>query len=220
MEENKKEYIVIIKSIKVKFTLLQSDLLIQETEVIVNAANNSLHLGGGVAGAILRGAGYSVQIECDKIMSQLKRSLPNGEVQITGIGKLNTNNLRNIFHAVGPVYYDGRRNEKADLTKTFKNILQQAYDLNYKSISIPPISSGIFGYPKKECANIFYEVIEEFLTHQIKQMKLDNNNKCCLEDIRMVIIDHPTFQVFKNEFIALSNKWANNEEFKEEIEFQ
>ena len=85
------------------FYLFKGDLLSQDTDIIVNAANNTLHLGGGVAGAILRNAGYSVQIECDQIMSKFKSSLRNGDVQVTGVGKLKGNNLKKIFHDTSTV---------------------------------------------------------------------------------------------------------------------
>ena len=135
--EDRLEFCVTMEALQLQFLLINDDLLLQKTEVIVNAANGMLQLGGGVAGAINLSAGPSVQRECDLIMKgKNNRKLQNGEVEETGKGNLRNQNLKKIFHAVGPVYFDGKRNEKEDLIKTFKNILNKANELKYKSISI------------------------------------------------------------------------------------
>jgi len=145
-------------------TLLKEDLTIQETNAIVNAANESLWLGGGVAGAIRMKGGYEIEDECQDIVriDNKKKPLDNGDVAYTNIGKFKNKNLKYIFHAVGPVYRNGMRNEKAELTNCFLNCFKLADQLKLNSIAIPPVSTGIFGYPKIEGAEVFYDCVERY----------------------------------------------------------
>lgn len=179
----------------ITYILKQDDLTSQNTNVIVNAANNELHLGGGVAGAIRKKGGYKIQEECKKIISQRGRQFDNGEVIHTGIGDFKNDNLKYIFHAVGPVYYNGKRNEAHELKKTFLNCFRLSEKLNVESISLPPISSGIFGYPKDECAEIFYKCFEIYGRHKLKHRD-DDGGSLILKEIRMTIIDRETYKVF------------------------
>jgi O-acetyl-ADP-ribose deacetylase (regulator of RNase III) len=179
-----------------EFQLLNEDLTEQDTNAIVNAANSLLILGGGVAGAINRKGGPSIQKECDEIMNKRKSNLRNGDVVHTKYGNLKNDNLKYIFHAVGPRYYDGRKGEKEDLVTTFDNCFKMANDIEIESVSLPPISSGIFGYPKKECAQVFYECLEKY----INKMKQPDGKKYTLKNIRMVIIDQETFSYFEDKF--------------------
>lgn len=164
--------------IKFSFTLLREDLTIQETNAIVNAANGELHLGSGVAGAIKLKGGFKIQEECYEILriENKNKSLKNGDVAYTKVGKFQNKNLDYIFHAVGPMYFNGERNEKAELTNCFLNCFKLADKLKLKSLAIPPISTGIFGYPKREGAKVFYNCVEryfhEFLNgNEIKKEK-------------------------------------------------
>jgi len=177
-----------------KFYLIKDDLTTQNTCAIVNAANESLWLGGGVAGAIKKKGGPQIQNECDEII-KLKKRINIGNVEHTGVGNFKNENLKYIFHAVGPMYNGGKNNEEFLLQKTFKNCLKKANEeLQIESISLPPISSGIFGYPKRACAAVFYKVLHEYIKEN-----LNLNKELILKEIRMVIIDEETYSIFEDE---------------------
>ena len=193
-----------------KFILKKSDLTIQDTNAIVNAANNELWLGSGVAGAIKKKGGPQIQNECNDFVKK-RGNLINGEVVHTGKGQFNNDNLKYIFHAVGPVYRNGKLGEPEELGNAFKNSFLLADKLGVESISMPPISSGIFGYPKKACARKFYEVLKDYISDKIK-----NNKDLILKEVRMTIIDEETF----SEFVKIHNEIIQDydEFFKEEID--
>jgi O-acetyl-ADP-ribose deacetylase (regulator of RNase III) len=191
------------------FILKRDDLLLQETEAIVNSANDELWLGGGISGAIRREAGDSINKECDNIIKERGKPLDIGEVVYTSIGNMKNKNLKHIFHAAAPVYRGGKFGEDLQLFHAFYNSFMLAEKLKIQSISIPPISSGIFGYPNKEVAQIFYKALDRFV---IESCKGDNY----LKEIRMVIIDFPTYFTFTEEHnIALK---IIKERFKDIIE--
>jgi O-acetyl-ADP-ribose deacetylase len=128
----------------------------------------------------------------------------------TGIGKFTNKNLKYIFHAVGPIYRDGDRNEATDLKNAFKNCFLHCEKLNLESMSLPPISSGIFGYPKEECASIFYETLEEFLLN-----KINDESGLILKEVRMTIIDIETYSVFVKVHTEIVKNFM--QKFKDEI---
>jgi putative ATPase len=124
------------------------------------------------------------------------KNLDNGEVIPSSCGNMQNENLIYIFHAVGPYYFGGERNERFELMLTFQSCigLAEAAEFSVESISIPPISTGLFGYPIYDCAKVFYGCISELV-----QDKIANKSKVCLKEIRMVIIDDKTFNPFKDE---------------------
>jgi O-acetyl-ADP-ribose deacetylase (regulator of RNase III) len=193
------------------YLLIKGDLTAQDTNVIVNAANKDLWLGGGVAGAIAKKGGPQIQKECDEIMETKSKSLDNGEVESTGVGNFTNEILKYIFHAVGPIYKDGKQGERGDLYKAFYTSIKLAEKKEVKSISFPPISSGIFKYPKKECAEVFYDVIASYLNENKKE-----NFIPLVNEVRMVIIDEPTFSEF--ETVHKEKVKQYKEIFGEELE--
>ena len=134
--------------------LVQGDLTLAETDAIVNAANTHLAHGGGVAGAIVRRGGHSIQDESDAI-----GHCAEGDAVVTGAGRLAA---RYVIHAVGPQGHDPQADTK--LASAIRRSLERADELGLASISIPAVSSGIFGFPKDRCAQILYQVAEEYLT--------------------------------------------------------
>ena len=133
--------------------LVEGDITEQETDAIVNAANASLQLGGGVAGAIRRKGGPSIQEECDPI----GRTFVGGAVITTG-GNLKA---RYVIHAVGPRMGEGDEDRK--LENATKNSLNLADQYHLSSITFPAISTGIFGYPMDRCARIMLRTAKEYL---------------------------------------------------------
>lgn len=176
--------------INFKFILVLDDILNQNTNVIVNPSNSKLLLGDGISGQIYKKGGSGIQRELDKIMKD-KGELGVGEVVTSGIGNIKNLNMKRLFHAVGPLYKNGRDNEEFFLKLTFNACLELAEKHKYKSISIPPISSGIFKYPKDECALVFYDCLMDFIDEKRKYDK-------SLNEIRMCIYDTETFDIFYN----------------------
>jgi O-acetyl-ADP-ribose deacetylase (regulator of RNase III) len=154
-----------MKELKVKNSLIklvQGDITEMDTEVIVNAANAQLILGGGVAGAIKRKGGSIIQEECNKIGG----SFVGGAVITTG-GNLKA---KYVIHAVGPRM--GEDGEREKLKNATLNSLKLMDKYKLKSISFPAISTGIFGYPIEDCAQIMISTAKEYLKGdtQIKEV--------------------------------------------------
>lgn len=142
--------------------LCQGDITEMETQAIVNAANASLILGGGVAGAIKRKGGPSIRQECDKIGGTFV-----GGVVITGGGNLKA---KYVIHAVGPRMGEG--NEDSKLRNATLNSLKLADEKKIRSISFPAISSGIFGFPIDRCAKIMLRAAIDYLEGQTQIEKI------------------------------------------------
>lgn len=136
--------------------LLEADITEMQTDAIVNAANAQLILGGGVAGAIRRKGGPKIQQECDKTGGTFV-----GGAVITGAGNLKA---KYVIHAVGPRMGEGSEDEK--LKNATLNSLKLADENNLKSISFPAISTGIFGFPIRSCAEIMLKTTIDYLKGQ------------------------------------------------------
>jgi len=134
--------------------LIQGDITEQNTDAIVNAANRELILGGGVAGAIRRKGGDSIQTECHRI-----GGAEVGGAVMTGGGNLKA---RQVIHAVGPRMGEGDEDEK--LGRATLNSLVLADSKGLKSLAFPAISTGIFGFPAERCARIMLEVTCNYLS--------------------------------------------------------
>jgi O-acetyl-ADP-ribose deacetylase (regulator of RNase III) len=136
--------------------LLEGDITEMQTEAIVNAANARLVLGGGVAGAIRRKGGPQIQEECNKIGG----TFVGGAVKTTG-GNLKA---KYVIHAVGPRMGEGNKDEK--LKNATLNSLKLADEETIKSISLPAISTGVFGFPIQRCAEIMLQTVVDYLKGQ------------------------------------------------------
>jgi O-acetyl-ADP-ribose deacetylase (regulator of RNase III) len=133
--------------------LLQGDITEMDTDAIVNAANQNLVLGAGVAGAIRTKGGPAIQEECNRIGG----AAVGGAVITTG-GKLKASY---VIHAVGPRMGEG--NEDHKLADATRNSLNVANEKGLSSIAFPAISTGIFGFPKERCAKIMLTTVVETL---------------------------------------------------------
>src|SRR5438552_1185356 len=132
--------------------LVKGDLTEERVDAIVNAANSHLAHGGGVAGAIVRKGGAVIQEESDRI-----GFVPVGNVALTGAGALPAGH---VIHAVGPRMGEGDEDNK--LRSAGRNSLEMAHEKGFRSIALPAISSGIFGFPKDRCAEILLQAAMDF----------------------------------------------------------
>ncbi len=142
--------------------IVQGDITDLDIDVIVNAANDQLILGGGVAGAIRQKGGPKIQEECNEIGG----TFVGGAVITTG-GKLKA---KYIIHAVGPRMSEG--DEDSKLTNAVLNSLKLMDEYGLETIAFPAISTGIFGYPIERCAKIMIVSAKKYLTKktQIKEV--------------------------------------------------
>ena len=133
--------------------IIQNDITREKVDAITNAANNGLWHGGGVAGAISRAGGRKLD---DESRAWVKKygSVETGDCALTSAGDMTT--CKFVIHAVGPVWGSGRGGEQKQLYNAFFNTLKMAAQKGFESVSIPAISSGIFGFPKDLCAKIAF----------------------------------------------------------------
>jgi len=164
--------------------VVQGDITEEEVDAIVNAANEHLAHGGGVAGAIVRAGGREIQDESRQWVRE-RGSVPTGGAAITGAGNLKA---RYVIHAVGPVW--GTGNEEARLRRAVKSALALADEHGLRSISVPAISTGIYGFPKALGVQVILGAVQEFL---------DEHSDSSLTEVRLCNIDRGTSELFAAE---------------------
>lgn len=157
------------------FEIINKDITKLDVDAIVNAANTSLQRGGGVCGAIFKAAGEEkLEEACNKLAP-----IPTGEAVITDGFDLKA---RYIIHTAGPIYdLENPQKSKNLLADAYKNSLRLAKDNMLNSIAFPLISSGIYGYPKKEAYKIAQNTINDFLEENDMQVFLTIIDKDLLE---------------------------------------
>lgn len=152
-----------------KIRLVEGDIADQDTDAVVTAAHWRLNKGTGTDGTIHSKGGPRIYEECRKI-----GGCPIGDAVITTAGDLPA---RYVIHAVGPVWSEGDERERKLLESAYRRSLEVAVENNLKTISIPSISTGAFGYPIKLAASVGMQTIVGFL----------RTNEGNLEEVRMVL---------------------------------
>ncbi|MCX7806160.1 MAG: macro domain-containing protein [Planctomycetota bacterium] len=169
------------------FAAVIGNLLLEETDCIVNAANGMLAHGGGVAAAILRAAGRELDEDGRRIIRE-RGPIPVGEAVVTTAGRLP---FKGVVHVVGPCSGDGDEGEK--LKKALLSGFARAEERGWGSLSFPAVSSGIFAVPLDVCAKAYVEAAVEFFT------RYPGEN---LKIIRLVLLDGPIVGHVRREIEA------------------
>lgn len=154
------------------------DITTLNVDAIVNAANSTLLGGGGVDGAIHQAGGPEILSACRKI-----GYCSTGQSVITTAGQLKA---RYVIHTVGPIWHGGKQNEKKLLGQCYTNSLKLAAEYNCASIAFPNISTGIYGYPKSEAAQVAIESVHQFIKK--------TNSKI---HIIFAVFDNTNFQLYQ-----------------------
>ncbi|MFZ0493006.1 MAG: macro domain-containing protein [Acidimicrobiia bacterium] len=163
-------------------TVVTGDLTRQNVDAIVNAANEYLAHGGGVAAAIVRAGGQVIQKESD---AWIKANGPvaSGHAAVTNAGAMPATS---VVHVVGPRYRSGQDNE-ALLRTAVRAALDAAVDTGARSIALPAISSGIFGYPRADATAVIASQVVDWA----------REHESALEEIRLVGYDQATASEFE-----------------------
>ena len=174
--------------------LVTGDITDESTDAIVNAANSSLLGGGGVDGAIHRAAGPALLAECKKIRDQ-RGTLPAGQAVATSAANLRA---RYVIHTVGPVWQGGNLNEPQVLESCYCHAMEEADRKLCASISFPSVSTGAFGYPVDDAAEIAIRTVADLL-HTPKSVKL----------VRFVLFDQRTHKAYVRAVEQLSRNFPH-----------
>jgi O-acetyl-ADP-ribose deacetylase (regulator of RNase III) len=161
--------------------IVQGDITTEEVDAIINAANQHLQHGGGVAWAISKKGGAAIQRESDAWIREHGRVSHARPAWTTG-GLLPA---KYVIHAVGPSWGEG--DEDTKLEAAIKGSLRLADELNCSSVAMPAISTGIYGFPKDRAAQILFSAMEAYFVV---------NSSSGLETIKLVLFDQPTVDVF------------------------
>jgi len=162
----------------IKIEVCKGDITQLELDALVNAANNHLWMGGGVAGALKRAGGKEIEAEA---VSQ--GPILVGEAVVTGAGRLKA---RYIIHAA--VMGQDLRTDAAKIRQSTKNSLLRADEIGIKSIAFPALGTGVGGFPLDECARITISEVNQY-----------SARKTALERVVFALYNEPAYQIFKQE---------------------
>ena len=163
-----------------RLELYQGDITQLEVDAIVNAANTSLLGGGGVDGAIHAAAGPGLLEECETL-----GGCKTGEAKVTSAYNLP---CKFVIHTVGPVWKGGNENEPALLGSCYHNSLRIAANIKLRIVAIPNISTGVYGYPKDQAAEIAIASVREFLESSKE-----------IEKVIFSVFDAENYEIYKQK---------------------
>ena len=165
-----------------ELTLMLGDITKVPADAIGNAANSQLAGGGGVDGAIHRAAGPAVMGELDQIRAHIGHC-PAGDAVATGAGNLPA---RWVIHAVGPVYNNGRCGEPKTLQSCYERCLELSDELGARTLTLPAISTGVYGYPMDLASKVAVGAVASKLSH----------GETRVERVTFVLFDDKAFREF------------------------
>ncbi|MCJ7737485.1 MAG: macro domain-containing protein [Anaerolineae bacterium] len=166
--------------------LIEGDITELATDAIVNAANGHLAHGGGLAGIISRKGGPAIQRESSQWV-QTYGIVPTGSAAITSGGRLNA---KHVIHTVGPVYH-GVNHPDGLLSDAVQSALQMADMNQLRTVALPAISTGIFGYPMADASEVIIRTIIEYL-----------HGETNLQQVTLCLYGQRAFDIFRAEMEA------------------
>lgn len=166
--------------------LVQGSIAAQTTCAVVTAANKELAGGGGVDGVIHRAAGPDL-LRAIRFMG----GTPTGTAVITPAFDLEVQGVRFVIHAVGPIWRGGDHDEAALLAGAYRQSLELAVQHGCSSVAFPAISTGVYGYPMPQAAEVALSTIRDFLTQRPELL------------VRVVLYDGGTLNIFKRVLARL-----------------
>lgn len=167
--------------------LLKGNIVDQDVDAIVNAANSGLLGGGGVDGAIHKAAGNIIDEECREIREK-QGGCPTGKAVITSGGNLKA---KYIIHAVGPIWEGGKSNEEGLLASAYIESLKIADKYNLKTIAFPSISTGTYGFPVERAAKIALRAVSDYL------------EKTNIKEVRFILFSDKDYEIYTNSYDEL-----------------
>lgn len=173
---------------KERIKLIKGNIVDQEVDAIVNAANSSLSGGGGVDGAIHRAGGPSIAEEC-RVIREKQGGCLTGHAVITGAGNLKA---KYVIHAVGPIWKGGNHNEDNLLASAYIESLKLADEYNVKTIAFPSISTGAYGFPIERAAKIALRVVSDYLEGSD------------IKEVRFILFSDKDYEVYSKVYEELS----------------
>lgn len=168
-----------------RLVLIQGDITKQKADAIVNAANTSLMGGGGVDGAIHQAGGPAILEACKEIVKERNGCIKTGEAVLTTAGKLSA---KFVIHTAGPKWKGGGKGESKLLADCYRNCLELAHEHVLKSIAFPNISTGVYGFPKEQAAEIAIGIVRAMLEEE----EVYN-----VEEVRFVCFDDENFKLYR-----------------------
>jgi O-acetyl-ADP-ribose deacetylase (regulator of RNase III) len=169
---------------KDKIKIFKGDIVEQDVDAIVNAANSGLLGGGGVDGAIHKAGGYVIDEEC-KAIREKQGECPTGNAVITSGGNLKA---KYVIHAVGPVWEGGKNNEDNLLASAYIESLKIADNCKLKAIAFPSISTGVYGFPVERAARIALRAVSDYL------------DKSDIKEVRFILHNDKDYDVYLKVF--------------------
>jgi len=163
--------------------IVKGDLTEIEADAIVNAANSTLLGGGGVDGAIHSKGGPKILEECKRLRAtEWPDGLPTGCAAITSGGNLKA---KHVVHTVGPIWHGGFYEEAKLLKQAYRSSLKLAVTYGLKTVALPSISTGAYGYPIEEASRVAVGAVKDFLEKEDK-----------LERVSFVLFSESNFEVY------------------------
>lgn len=166
--------------------LVLGDITFQQVDAIVNAANTGLVGGGGVDGAVHRAGGTSIMDDCDRIRAE-QGGCPTGTAVVTTAGKLPA---KAVIHTAGPRWNGGTHAEDQLLASAYRSSLEAAASLGYRTVAFPSISTGVYGYPIEEAAEIALRTILAVLEERPD----------AFDEVRMVLFSHHDLEAYEKAY--------------------